>query len=483
MVSPPLISVQDLQISMPLELISKAQMLYIPNYTNLLSNIGSKLKISLSYPLQDMLHKKLIRILGQKIYLNADKAFALAQTNLAGGSLTFGRGHDIFWEVAFDQNSFRENTLTLIVTNYHPSDTTAFAKQPVAESLHKLCFKGIHWGELLPHLISYMPNRLFQSGAVIDKKAQDAPSPEGLKRSFTATTKQPFVTAAPGPKTIVHKDSASIRYEDAEFHDSYISFAHRFDWYHYTIKFTIENPWLKKEYDYIRFYFARAMGDKHAFNVDVTVTITEGKITEKTAASSEINKIDSGVIDSIKYHRIMNLIKEPSIRKERSLFSADDIFDNFENENAGNIFKQTGEELLHYILANRVVRNEQQLKCLSGELHSRAQKLRFTLNPFFGFLFYLEGRNNHFFCWELLDSHATYLWSFPRGADSSDVLYKIVEEQISIVETIKREQYRKLQKEQPSPVYRFIPLEHTKVNESVGSFKNWKEKLETLLIT
>ncbi len=430
-----------------------------------------------------MVHRKLIRIFSQKIYLNASKAFELADTNLADGVLTFRRNHDIYWEVMFDEGSFNSNTLTLVVSNYHPTDSTGFADQPVGDTLQKLRFMGIHWSELESYLSSYKPNPLRRSGAVIDKQIESNQLNEQPKRGYAPVPpRPPSEQSPPEPKMIIHKDSVSIRYEDAEFFDNHISFTHRFSWYNQPIRFNIDNPWLKKEYDYIRFYFARAMDGNPSFNATVEVSITEGKVTEAKAQSSEISKIDSVVIDSIKYHRILNLVKAPSMRKDRSLYSADDIFENFEKENAGNLFKQTGEELLHYILANRVVRNEQQLKCLSAELHSRLQKLRFTLNPFFGFLFYLEGRSNHFFCWELLDSHATYLWSFPRGPESSDSLYKTVEEQICIVETIKREQYRKMQKEKPSSDFRFIPLEHTQVNESAHSFDNWKAKLDRILM-
>jgi hypothetical protein len=426
--------------------------------------------------------KRIIRIYQQRIHLNAYRAFELYDTNLSEGALTFGRNHDIYWEVIFDEGSFAVNTLTFVVSNYHPKDIRGFSDQPVADSLHKLNFTGIHWGELERHLISYRKGPLDRAGIVIEREAVKDPLIDFARQRSAFTARPKFTPPEPEPRTIIHKDSASIRYEDAEFFDNHITFRHRFHWHNQQVRFKIDNAWLKKEYDYIRFYFARAMDNNPSFEVVVEVTITDGIVTEAKARSNEIDKIDAQVIDSIKYHRVMNLVKAPSMRKKRSLFTAKDIFENFEKENAGNLFKQTEEELLQYLLANRVVRNEQQLKCLSAELHSRAQKLRFTLNPFFGFVFYLEGRSNHFFCWELLDSHATYLWSFPRGTESADTLYFIVEEQISIIETVKREQYRKMQKEKPSLDFRFIPLEHTQVNESAQSFDNWKAKLDRVLM-
>ena len=59
-------------------------------------------------------------------------------------------------------------------------------------------------------------------------------------------------------------------------------------------------------------------------------------------------------------------------------------------------------------------RNVKQLVYLSGKKHERTQKIRFTLNPLFGFIFFISGKNKNHICWELLNSHATYIWSFNK---------------------------------------------------------------------
>lgn len=230
------------------------------------------------------MHKRLIRIHGQKIWLNAEKSFELADTNLAEGSLTFRRNHDIYWEVMFDEDSFNSitRTLTMVVSNYHPLNTSSFDAQPVRDYLHKLSFKAIHWNELEPLLSSYKPGPLRRSGAVIDKKDESIPYKQSPKNAFVPFSVRPTVEPKPvEPKTIIHRDTVSIYYEDAEFHDDHISFTQRFYWHHQSITFKIDNPWLKKEYDYIRFYFARAMDNNPSFEVNVEVTITDGRITDK----------------------------------------------------------------------------------------------------------------------------------------------------------------------------------------------------------
>lgn len=441
-----------------------------------------------------MQHRRIIRICDGKIHLNPTWSLSVGQTNLAEGEVNFRRNVDVFWEVEFNETSFSSDTLHVRVVNYSPRQPEVFNNQSVKEGLRYLYFKGIIWEELDKLLMSYRPNALFNSGIVVkssntdDRKTEDAFNryanrPTSSYHSVTPTSiPQPETNTTPKPQVITKNETIAVRYVDAEFQDQQISFSWAFPWYHSSIRFSIANSWLKKEYDYIKDYFAKVIDNGQTFSASVTVTITDGVVTDPQAESVDISRIDKTVIDSIKYRRVLNLIKTPSSRKERSLFTTDDIFNNFDDNDAGNIFGQTEAELLNYIVSHKKVRNEQQLKCLASELHLADYKLRFTLNPLFGFVFYLPGRSSHFFCWELLESHATYLWSFVREDSSVDVLYDIVVEQISIIEQIGREQYKKKQRETPASVYTFISLEHTKINETDLAFENWKRKLDDILI-
>lgn len=348
-----------------------------------------------------MRRTRIIRIWDQKIYLNPELFFSIAQTNLAVGGVRFGRNHDIYWEIEFDESSFIANTLTVKVSNYHPRDTRSFYTQPVKESLQQLYFKGIYWDELQQHLISYQPNPVFKHGVVIDSPTKETRASKPTPDNYSAYTKTNFferekapITVTPGkPETTIHKDNFDIYYDETQFEDNHIRFSFQFHWHRNPIEFTIDNHWLKKEYDYIKYYFAKVLGNKQTFNVSVAVTITDGTVTDTQASSAEINRINANIIDSVKYHRVLNLIKTPSSRKKKSLSTTDDIFENFEEGDAGNVFGQAGPELLNYIIDNRKVRNEQQLKFLANDLHLPEHKLRFTLSPLFGFVFYLPGRS------------------------------------------------------------------------------------------
>lgn len=427
-------------------------------------------------------HRRIIRICDGKIHLNPTWSMSVDQTNLAEGEVKFRSNVDVYWEIEFNENSFSAGTLHVSVVNYNPSKTEVFNSQNVNDNLHNLDFKGIIWDELNKLLISYKPNPLFNAGIVINDHTINDRKKEAPFKSFENFSTTSFVNPSPKPKTFINYETIAVPYADADFQDQKISFTWSFSWHPSSIRFNIENIWLRKEYDFIKVYFERALNCRQTFSVNVTVIITEGIVTSAVAESHIIKRIDKTIIDSIKYKRVVNLLKAPSTRKERSLFTTDDIFNNF-NEDAGNIFEQTGIELLNYLVSYKKVRNEQQLKCLASELHPANYKLRFTLNPFFGFVFYLPGKSYDFFCWELLESHATYLWSFSRNVGLPvDVLYDTVEEQISIIEEIGREQYKRKQRENQSLDYNFISLEHTKINETDQAFENWKRKLDEILL-
>lgn len=106
--------------------------------------------------------------------------------------------------------------------------------------------------------------------------------------------------------------------------------------------------------------------------------------------------------------------------------------------------------------------------------------MRFTSKPFFGFIFFITESENKYICWELLDSHATYLWKFPKSETKHSII-KTFEEQMAIIKQIKRQKYRRYAKEN-SLNYRF---QFNVITHSLSTKKNnfniWKNKLDAKL--
>ena len=108
------------------------------------------------------------------------------------------------------------------------------------------------------------------------------------------------------------------------------------------VDFKIKNDHILAEFDNIKFWFAKKLKTKK-FKISAIITTTDGQFIEASASSSQINMITPDLIDSIKYERTIALTKPPKSKNpDKSLYTADDIFDLFETENKEwNVFNQS----------------------------------------------------------------------------------------------------------------------------------------------
>lgn len=200
-------------------------------------------------------------------------------------------------------------------------------------------------------------------------------------------------------------EEAKIYFIDAVFELGFISFPYKSKALKDSFNLKIENHYLLPEFNAIRNYFPKALGGKKQFSIKVRFTLTDKKVTDTLTTSPEIDRINEDLLDSVKRMRISGLTKTPlQIAVDKSLFSSADIFDSFkEEEKEGNVFNQSEQDILNILIEAGNIRNARQLQYLSGSKHSARHKLRFTLKPNFGFLFFIEGETKNHFCWELLN--------------------------------------------------------------------------------
>lgn len=113
------------------------------------------------------------------------------------------------------------------------------------------------------------------------------------------------------------------------------------------------------------------------------------------------------------------------------------------------------------------------------------QKLHFTLAPDFGFVFFLRGAELDHFCWELLGSNASYLWSFPRCLDEIAIRKWLdrLEEEIGRIRAVGRDEYRRIARNTPDMNgMSFYAIHHTKAEIAPDvAFERWREELECRL--
>jgi len=251
------------------------------------------------------------------------------------------------------------------------------------------------------------------------------------------------------------------------------------------VNFKIYNDHLLPEFNVIRYWFAKKLGTKR-FYVHATIKSEGHEVVDTHCTSSQIDQIGPGMIDSIRYQRVHVLKKEPKIiPPDKNLFTADEIFGLWETEDEqGNVFRQSEEEILAMLLEKSDIRNKKQLAYLAGSKQSGAAKLRFTLYPHFGFLFFIEGEECNHFVWELLNSHATYIWSFDKKEKSREQCFQHLERTINLIRSGGRDAYKQAYHDRSVDqdiVFHFIPHEDID-SKLVDGFPKWKMRLNEQLI-
>ncbi|MEY3249546.1 MAG: hypothetical protein RL742_1589, partial [Bacteroidota bacterium] len=129
-------------------------------------------------------------------------------------------------------------------------------------------------------------------------------------------------------------------------------------------------------------------------------------------------------------------------------------------------------------------RNRQQLIYLSGAKQSKNEKIRFTLAPNFGFLFLVEGEQYNHFVWELLNSHATYIWSIGKTRQDLKLQYQRIEQAINTIRNSSRSAYKNAYRQQQTDqdlAFNYLQHQHAE-SALVDGFPKWKHQLNALLV-
>jgi len=375
-----------------------------------------------------------------------------------------------------------DNVLSVRVVDYFLRDPEGFEKQnPKAEIKYLEFIDLVREVDLRKSLVYYMKSMPILDEAetlgVSDLANSDIIDPLSGKRSNLLFRSKP-------EKEIIRK-KFNVYFKDATFKLGYLVFERNIQEIRQVGRFKIPHDSLLPEFEFIKSYFIKALSARK-FDVTATITVEQGKITETKAFSMVIERIDQDVIDIIKNMQTLALTKPP-VRTDvdKSLFTSEDIFDAFtDNDIEGNIFDQSEEEILKFILEKANVRNRKQLEYLAGAKQAEFAKLKFTLHPYFGFLFTIDGERMNHFIWELLNSHATYIWSFDRGEDASRLQYRRVEEAINQVRNSGREAYKMAYRDSHiDQDLLFHAIKHDDVNSGlIEGFVKWKHRLNELIV-
>lgn len=432
----------------------------------------------------------IIKVSNDRIYLNPRLSIPIQLTNIPYKYLTFRTHEDIFWKVEMLNYKAVNRCLKVLVKEYNTGDITNFDKQVPKKPVDKLIFEPVDWQKLEPLLYDYQRSGLWEFFCSPDhypfsrgEKLTQVPIKPASDFADIQTLRsdQQFEL-----KTIVRiiAEEFWISFNNAHFMLGYVTFKKHIKKIGKELDFKIPNEHILAEFDNIKSWFAKKLKTKK-FKVAVSIALTDNEVTETRAASKQIERITPELIDSVQYQRTFALTKEPrQSNPNKSLFTAEEIFTQIDTDDIeGNVFNQSEEDILNFFLKESDIRNQKQLTYLAGKKQSENYKLRYTLYPNFGFLFMIEGAENNHFVWELLNSHATYIWSFEKGMQNVELQFKRIEDIVNTVRSISRNNYKRAYRDNHQDedlVFRVINHEDIG-SKLVDDFPKWKSKLNEQL--
>ncbi len=419
-----------------------------------------------------------------KIFLNDHLFLPIGKSNLPTDKISFERIRNVFWEI--EQLSFDKNThiLKARVSNYFLRETETFHQQNPRYAIDFIEFTGLPEVPSLKQCLHYAMTELPSLDRAITGAFESVATDSADDSTHSGIKRKNILFRSTPAQQVISKEF-SIHFKDAAFKLGYVVFEHPVRETGELVRFKIRNDFLLPEFDLIKSYFMKALGTRK-FSVSATITVENGKVVRTDATSRIISLINEDLIDSIRNIRTLGITRPPFRGNiDKSLFTSGDIFNEFSDDEAeGNVFNQSEEEILKFLLEKSKVRNRKQLEYLAGQKQVPGSKLKFTLHPFFGFLFTLKGERMNHFVWELLNSHATYIWSAGKGEEEFELQYRRVEDAINQVRNSGREQYKHAWRTSPNdPDLIFNVIAHENANSPfIDGFVMWRHRLNELLL-
>jgi hypothetical protein len=405
----------------------------------------------------------------------------MTSANLPSETIGLNPHSSVFWLV--EQISFDKNTCTLEVkvVDYFLRDVISFSTQQPKATVKAITFLNLPEPDNLKLALKYYSRQMKDLDRALEEGYEGYGGIESKQSPDIPKINPLFRTYEEREKLDVQFD---VWFKDAEFKLGYIAFDKDIKELKQMLRFKVVNDFLLPEFELIKGYLVKTLGTRK-FDVQASIFFENGKPAETHASSSIIKRIDENLIDSIKYSRTNMLMRPPFKGNiDKSLFTSEDIFNQFGEDEQGNVLNQSEEDILKQILEKMNVRNRKQLEFLSGVKQAPGAKLKFTLHPYFGFLFTVEGEKMMHFIWELLNSHATYIWSLDKGEDDLRIQYKRVEDAINQVRNSGRDAYKNAWRS--SHIDQDL-LFHVIHHEDAGSpflegFVKWRHRIGEVLI-
>lgn len=436
--------------------------------------------------------KRILKIKNKRFYFTENDFINIENTNIPSGSMYFKYKFDIYWEVELSDYDQESKSIRVKVIDYNPIEISNFVNQKQKRALRKIHFEKFDWLKIEPQLFSYTECQLIDiifNHPIYGNQNEINPLPDNINNDGIVANslikkriEEDLIDER--KKSIIQiNEIFSYSYKNAEFKNGFVRVKYKHTLISKKIEIDITNNFIRSEFNNIKNYFPKHFNNGKKIIVQIKGEICFGQLIGYSATSEEIQSINEDVISKIKDLVTIDLFEHiPEEITDKSIHSVEGIFEKSKLEKPVKDFiKKDPTELLGTYLKIKKVKNKKQLEYLSGYKQKGNYQIKFTIKPFFGFLFYIESSKNNNFCWELLNSHATYVWSFNNQLDSNDKLNQI-DNIINYIIKNGREKYKKLLKTNPHPDITFNLVSHkNKKNQNGDNFVEWKNKIEKIL--
>lgn len=381
------------------------------------------------------------------------------------------------WIIKIKRFSIEENKLYTEVVYYNTGLISFPDSQhnyfSVLSSIKKLNFRNIDTNALFHTMSNKSLNQRIAakpSTAYTERETRFQPTSfniNGPKRDIDAIV--------PEPIKFNHKETVLINLKSLDFRNGFVEFKKEIVSIIKTITFQIQNKDIIEAYDPIKNYFAKCL-QTNQITIDLNVDLVDGEIVNKTAKSIEIDKIDSSLIENVKYDYVSKILNsKSSSNRSQNLFSKEELFENF---NDGilkvNSFYNEDAEFLKELIKIKKTKHDKYLDYLAEKHLNSKMKLRFCLTPL-SFIFLVEGTNAYFLIWETLDTkEATYIWSTPNKKFDLRKFLKQIDEKISLIRANGKRSYLEIKEEY------FYKVNHENYFKPEQSFEKWKFEIDSI---
>lgn len=413
----------------------------------------------------------IIKLTNERIFFSPTESILYANTNLPKDHFRFKATVQIYWLVELIRVPGNKKMNKVQVKDYNIKTISSFNYQAEMREIPFLEFEELDRHAFLNLCDSHelpMLERLFSASPKLSSNKSESI----FGNEISSVTDQNNILMAQG-----YTEEFRMKFTDGTIVDGAILFEKRLEGINSILVFEIQNRFLIAPYDSIKEYLAKKLR-RETVIITARIKLSERKRVVISAQSEEVAKIDESFIQRIKYKQIKSLLK---IREsgDRSIYGIDELLLQ-SDELKGNLLQTNIENIIEVLTDNGEHRNARQLIYLAGK-QDLDEVVYLTVSPYFGFVFYLRNNNRRAYIWELLDSHATYIWSFEKEDRYRKREFDIVEQSINEIRQYGRNAYKnKYRSGEVTEECRFDTIQHALDGQSDDKlFAGWLAAFNT----